>query len=180
MTRFSYWRLGSALLFVGTVSLILVGCSRAVGSVSGKVTFQGKALKGGNVSFQSTDGHANFAAGIKEDGTYEVPNIQAGSYKVSVETASLKPPAGPLGGKGSAVVTKDVTGKVVTNAESKGLPPAGADIPEGYKGSSPATAQAAANLKKYVQIPDKYSDAEKSDITYTFKSGSDTFDIELK
>ena len=53
-------------------------------------------------------------------------------------------------------------------------------MPEGYKGSSPASGQAAANAKKYVPIPDKYADADKSELTFTFKGGSDTFDIELK
>ena len=175
MTRFSSWRLAFALLLVGAASLLSIGCSRPVGSVTGKVTFQGKPLKGGNVAFVSSEGRQSFASGIKEDGTYEVPNIQGGSYKVTVETASLKPPATAAGtGMGG------IGQKAPVTKEGTGAPPPGQQLPDGYKASSPASGQAAANAKKYVAIPDKYADADKSELTYTFNGGSDTFNIDLK
>ena len=39
---------------------------------------------------------------------------------------------------------------------------------------------AAENEKRYVPIPSKYASEKSSDITYEAKSGSQTFDIELK
>lgn len=146
MTRSLSARCGFVFLFV-VVSLGLAGCGRSVGSVTGKVTYQDKTVKGGNVTFVSTDGGRTYASGIKEDGTYSIPDLQSGSYKVCVETASLKPPPGTTVPK----VARD-----------------------------PASAQLIANSRKYVPIPDQYGDAEKTDVTYEFKGGSETFDINLK
>jgi hypothetical protein len=142
-------RLTYLLLFGGLVFLVS-GCSRPVGSVTGKVTYQGKPLKGGTVSFASTEGRQSFSASIADDGSYTIPNLVGGSYKVCVETESLKPPPGVKAGMGPG------------------------------QNRSPAAARTAENLKKYVQIPDKYSSADKTDITYEFKGGSETYNIELK
>ena len=172
MTRFTPSRLTSALVLVGAVSLLLGGCARPVGTVTGKVTYQGKPLKGGNVSFHSTEGRPSFASGIAEDGTYKVPDIQGGSYKVCVETASLKP------SQGAPMMGPKVSGPP-PDAKT-GAPPKDADIPEGYKPSAPAAGQTAANLKKYVAIPDKYAKPDQTDLTYEFKGGSDTVNIDLK
>lgn len=148
---------------------VLAGCSRPVGSVSGKVTYNGKNLKGGGVTFMNTEGGQSFAAGIAEDGTYSIPNIAGGTYKITVDTSSLKPAQG--GAYGGASMPKG----------AKGMgPPPGADVPEGYSPSSPAAAAAATNAKRYVEIPAKYADPNQTDLTFTFNGGSVTHDIELK
>jgi len=164
--------MGSLLALSGAVAILLPGCSRPVGTVSGTVTYQGKPLQAGNVSFVSTDGGQSFAAGLNESGNYKVPNILGGSYKVCVETTSFKPaaqgvPAGP-GGKGPAI------------PPGKGGPPPGAEVPEGYTPSSPAALAAAQSKKKYVPIPEKYAKDSTTDLSFTFKGGDATFDIELK
>jgi len=181
MNHFFSWRVASAVVCVGALGL-LSGCGRSVGSVSGKVTYQGKSLKGGNVSFHSTEGGQSFSAAIKDDGSFEVPNLLGGSYKVCVETASLKGPSttggAPKGSGGSG--GKGVTGGPKDGKEGKGAPPPDAQIPEGYTPSGPAGAKAAENLKKYVPIPDKYANPDTTDLTFTFKGGSETFNIDLK
>jgi hypothetical protein len=184
MTHSSYGRLAFALFLVGAIAVLLPGCGRSVGTVTGKVTYNGKALKGGNVSFQSTEGLQSYSTEIKEDGTYSA-TIQTGSYKVCVETASLKPPAtggGPkTGSSGGPPGAKGMTKTGPKDAkEGKGGPPPDAAVPEGYTPSGPAAAKTAENLKRYVQIPDKYGDPTKTDLTYTFKGGTDPFDIDLK
>jgi len=135
-------------------ALLLTGCPRATGTLTGKVTYQGKPLKAAAISFISTDSGRSYAAGLKEDETYYIPDMQAGQYKVCVDTAYLKgsPGATPMPGLG-------------------GQSPAS---------KSPAAAQQAANSKKYLYIPDKYADPDKTDLTYTFKGGSENWDIELK
>jgi hypothetical protein len=173
MWRVSPSRLGSTLalgVFV-LVALLPAGCSRPVGSVSGKVTYQGKPLKGGSVSFVSDDGGRSYASGIKEDGTYTVPDLQGGSYKVCVETASLK--AGDQAGGGYAP-------KGAAIPKGKMGPPPDAPVPEGYTPSDPAAAALAANRRKYVQIPDKYAQPDTTDLTYKFEGGTQTHDIDLK
>lgn len=158
---------GATLLAVVTVA----GCSRPVGSVSGKVTFGNKTLKGGNVTFISTEGLPSQSSGITEEGTYSVPSLTAGTYKVCVETESLKPPgfAGPPMGAGAPKGT----------ALDPDTP-----IPEGYHPSNPAEASlagAAARAKKlYVAIPGQYADPNKTDLQYTVVGGQQTYNIELK
>ena len=176
MHQFSYVRLGPAFALVASVAvLLLAGCNRPVGSVSGKVMYQGKPLNGGSVSFVSTEGNRSYAAGIKEDGTYTVPDLLGGSYKVCVETSSLKPSGHQIpGGMGTPAIPKG----------AKTGAPADAPLPEGYipqaAGSDPAAAALASNKRKYVAIPEKYAKPDETDLAYTFKGGAETFDIELK
>src|ERR1044071_9125708 len=82
---------GTLFLAIISAFVVLTGCARPVGSVTGKVTFKDKTLKGGNVSFVSTEGQPSRTAEIGEDGTYNIPNIIAGTYKITVETDSLRP-----------------------------------------------------------------------------------------
>lgn len=179
MIRFSYWRLGSALVLIGALGVLVPGCARPIGTVSGKITFEGKPLKGGTIGFQSTEERESFATSINEDGSYAITNLKGGSYKVTVDTSNLKPPSsGPVVSSGPKTnpsgAKKDEVGK------DKGKPPADAPIPEGYKASGPAGAKLAENAKRYVQIPSKYAKAETTDFSFTFKGGTETFDIELK
>jgi hypothetical protein len=99
-----------------------------------------------------------FSVAIAEDGTYNVPAITAGTYKVCVETASLRPGQ-------SMMTTKPPSG--VKNQ---------ADIPAG--GSSPKSDKSHAD--RYVMIPFHYAQPDTTDLTYEVKSGSQTYNIELK
>ncbi|MFO0796223.1 MAG: carboxypeptidase-like regulatory domain-containing protein [Gemmataceae bacterium] len=161
---------GAAFLFVAAFAV--VGCGRPVGSVSGTVTYDGKALKGGGVAFVSTDGGESFAASITPEGTYKVPNIRGGSYKVTVDNTSLKSPDRGAGGK--------VTPTVVVPPGAKFTPPPGANIPEGYTPSNPNAMKDLASGKNYVELPKKYLSADSTDLTFTFKGGDVTFPIDLK
>ena len=166
---------GLSLLAIMSGVAFASGCSRPVGSVSGKVTYKDKSLKGGNVTFVSTDGGQSYSGVITEEGTYKVLNITGGSYKVCVETASLKPTR-----KGGG-----------PRPQPKGSPkeqsitvPEGMKMPEGYHPSSPADASLAAaaerSAKFYVEIPPNYADAAKTDLTRKVVGGEQTYDIELK
>lgn len=171
---------GAAALLAGLC--LAAGCSRPVGSVTGKITYKDKSLKGGGVVFISSDGGASVSAGINEDGTYTIPRIAAGDYTVCVDTSSLKPPAtgGPMmspgmpGGKGGPP-------PAAKGPPPKGSgPPPGAVVPEGYVGSSPADAALASNAKKYVAIPDQYKEPGTSGLTFKADGTAQTHNIELK
>ena len=119
-------RFGTTLCGFGTycflslvVALGATGCGSSTGSVAGKVTLNGQPLKGGNVTFV---GKESFAASIQEDGTYNVPRLLAGEYKVCVETESLKP-------KNALAMMPGMNNKT---AKAKPLD-AGTNVPEGYK-----------------------------------------------
>jgi hypothetical protein len=158
----------AACLFALIASaLTLAGCSRQIGSVTGTVKYQGKALKGGNVTFISTEGQPSASGQIKEDGSYSVPKLTAGSYKVCVETDSLKPPKATAGPKMS--IPKGA-GKIDPNTP----------VPEGYKPSNPAEMAVVKNAKLYTPIPPQYADPDKTDLSFTSNGSSQEFPIELK
>jgi hypothetical protein len=150
----------------------LAGCARPVGSVSGKVTFQGKRLKGGYVTFVSTEGQPSKPAEIGIDGIYTIPSITAGSYKICVETDSLRPRALPVAEPGTKM-----KGPTAGNKE-------GFNVPEGYTPSSPADASIVAanqkNAARFVAIPPSYGTADKTTLSYNVVGGEQTYDIELK
>jgi hypothetical protein len=150
-----------------TLAVLLTGCGRPVGSLSGKVTYQNKPLKGGSVAFVSTDGGRSFSAALSEEGVYTIPDLQGGEYKVCVETDSHKPPKQYGGGFNDRPPAKGKFG-----------PPPGAPVPEGYTPSDPSAA--ARSGKNYVPIPPHYASPEKTDLTYKFDGGSETYNIDLK
>lgn len=159
-------------LAVGALS----GCGRSQGSVSGKVTYMNKALKGGIVGFVSTEGLPSVTGTINEDGSFAIDKIPAGNYQVFVDTESLKPPQGSTPkGPGSGTSTGGVDPKTSG-------PPPGAELPEGYKPINPNEAEATlkANAKKYVAIPPNYATSEKSGLSFTVVAGAQTYNIELK
>jgi len=176
-------RAGSAL-FLGaciTLTMLHAGCARPVGSVTGKITYQGKALKGGSVCFVSTDGGVSFSAGITDDGTYTIPELQGGSYKVCVETSSQKPaqsgnqanygnPASSKYGGGKSGSSTPPTAPLIPKGAKTGPPPDAA-IPEGYTPSDPAAMASVAAGKRYVHIDEKYAKPDTTDITFTSRAG---------
>ncbi len=145
-----------AVLAAFAAALVVTGCGNPVGSVSGKVTYKGTALKGGNVVFAKANGQNEWAE-IQEDGSYKFDKIPAGPVKVAVVTSSLKPPR-QLPGQGQARANN---------------PPPGQENPN-------KSESAADRAKRYVAIPDKYEDPKTSGKEYTVKSGNQTYDITLE
>ena len=62
-----------------------------MGTLTGKVTFNGKPLPGGLITLTTTaDGEVRTYPGrIQKDGTYTVPNVPAGPAQVSVATINV-------------------------------------------------------------------------------------------
>src|SRR4051812_29066823 len=87
----SRWRRSGGLVVLLVLTASLAGCAKPTGSVSGKVTYKGNPLKGGNVIFLKADGQSEWAD-IGEDGKYQIDKILAGPVKIGVVTSTLKPP----------------------------------------------------------------------------------------
>jgi hypothetical protein len=151
---------------VALAALLAAGCGPQFGNVHGTVYYKDKPLKGGYVTFSSTEGKNSPSVEIKEDGTYEIAKVPAGAVKICVDTNALKPPAGKGPGGGKPVAYKPPSDK----AADKGKGPPTAYKPPVIEDRS----------KRYVQIPDKYIAPQTTDITYTVTSGSQEFDIKLK
>jgi hypothetical protein len=164
--------LRSSLLCVFALTFtVFCGCGRQSGTVSGKVTYQGKELKGGTVAFISSEGLPSGTTQIKEDGTYEVRDISAGKYQIAVDTEAL-----------IKTSNSDQYGSKMTRPAKEMGPPPGANVPEGYKASSGIDADAIrkSNAKKYVKIPLNYGKPDTSGLEFTVVAGSQNHDIELK
>jgi hypothetical protein len=157
------------LLAIALATGALAGCARPVGSLSGKVTIMNKPLKGGFVTFVSTDGQPARSAQIGEDGTYTIPSITAGNYQIVVETASLAPRAAPMSAN--------------RGTPKEGKLDEGTAVPAGYHPSNPGEASIANananNAKRYVPIPARYAKTETSNLTYEVVGGNQTYNLEL-
>jgi hypothetical protein len=147
--------LGRWGVFLPLLALLgLSGCE-GTATVSGKVLYKGVPLKGGNVTFASTEGRRSVATSINEDGTYTIQKVPAGAVTICVETESLNP--------------------ALKRTARKYSPPPGQKAPGGFgSGNTEDTA------KRFVPIPPQYAEPESSDLKYTVASGTQTKDIELK
>lgn len=164
------------------LAFALFGCSRPVSSVTGSVSYNGKPLMGGSVTFVSQDGNSSRSTDISETGTFSLDKLVAGDYKVCVDTSFLAPQntSGlPAMGSGGKMMMPPPTQPTIPKG-AKTAPPKDASVPEGYAPSDPATMASAQNAKKYVKIPEKYKDPDKTDLRFQAKGGPETFPIELK
>jgi hypothetical protein len=82
-------RISHALSALFPVAMLLAaGCSDPSASVSGEVTYEGKAVKDGYVTFAPTDGKGPTVGGPIKDGRYSVENVPPGPKVVQVEASS--------------------------------------------------------------------------------------------
>jgi hypothetical protein len=153
-------------------ALSLSGCGPRQGSLSGKVTLDGHALKGGTINFHNKSGGESRTASIGQDGTYTVASIFSGEYVVTVETDSLRGggSSGPPAGSGAP---PPGVGRPPKDAGPKGGIPEGIDMGD-YRPSSPVPAG-----KNYMKIPSKYADPAQSGLTFSHPGGAQTYDIPL-
>ncbi len=141
------------LILCVCVILLTAGCG-SKGAVSGKVLYQGKPVSAGTVSFV-LEGGGVLSSPIREDGTYTIQNVPPGEVKITVETTSARPPSVQErpGQKAPEFMMKYVKEKDSKLAE---------------------------RAKRYVPIPEQYSDPAKSNLTYVVKSGKQEHDIDMK
>jgi hypothetical protein len=163
---------------IGLSLVAVVGCGPAKGSLSGKVTYQGKDLKGGSVSLIPVAGDGqSYSTKINEDGTYSFDQILSGKYKVCVETTSLKgatsgAAAGPTYGGKPASGAKEKS--KIKNKLPEGVQPPteGYRVAEAFGGGTEAAS-------RYVAIPPEFGDPSSTPLTVEVKGGSQTHDITL-
>ncbi|MGH7174666.1 MAG: hypothetical protein ACRELF_05725 [Gemmataceae bacterium] len=79
-------RTALGMLAFSLLTLAAGGCGKSSGTVSGKVSYQGKPLPGGYVNFMSESAKGDMKISpIKEDGSYSVSGLPVGSVKISVQ-----------------------------------------------------------------------------------------------
>jgi hypothetical protein len=137
---------------------LFVGCG-SKGTVSGKVFYQGKPLPGGRVTFLQENGA--FHSVINADGGYLVIGIAPGPATITVSSPGPPKPAA------SQPMERNMEQAKARKIE---IPPEVAK----HMGDPEA------GKRRYMAIPKHYEDPDKSGLTYTVKSGSQEFDIQLK
>jgi hypothetical protein len=153
------------LLPVVLVGLEVLGCGGSRGTVSGQVTYQGKPLPGGLVTFQPAGPNERaITAVLDEEGNYQVV-LPVGEVRIAVDNRELEPRSQPDVG-----LPRD-------------LPPEARKRLAAAKASAPVPKSQASTSGtgsgRYVKIPDKFHDVSKSDLKFTVEPGSHTHDIDL-
>jgi len=141
------------------VLLGIAGCSPGNGTVSGKVYFQKKLVRGGTVLFYSPEGNGSRSATIGEDGSYTIADMPPGKVKISVETESAKPS---------------------TSSSHVRKPPKDTQLPPEAAGNSIYDKSAASTVNRYTRIPAAYGNYEQSGLTFEVTGGNNTYDIKLE
>lgn len=144
-------------VLMGLLGLATAGCSPTTGSVSGKVTFEGKDLPVGTVIFHPEKGTP--VSGSIFEGKYTVEKVPLGEAKVGITVPAPAPASfGPPGAK---------------VGREKMMPPKGAPVPPGFDPTK-------GNTMAVVKIPTLYGDAGTTPLKYTVVAGKQEKDFDLK
>jgi hypothetical protein len=141
----------------------LQGCSKRgsqtpTASLSGKVTYNGKPLTGGNMTLR-TKGKGDTVIRINADGSFEGTSVPLGEMSVAIDTEPVKLWL-EQAGKTLVFNPKDID-KI---KGEKNLKDIGSDP---FKGM------------EYVPIPKKYTKHQESGLTVTVKEGKQEMDFPL-
>jgi hypothetical protein len=155
----------AARVGVIVVCALAAGCGGGEGKISGQVLYEGKPVPGGWVIFRPADGRQNtIQVEIDANGHYEA-TLPTGEVKIAVDNRDR-----PLPTSEEAAPGPELPSGIKPPKDAK------AEAPESKKTSN----NSQANSGKYIPLPDKYYDVDKSGLTYKVESGSHTHNIELK
>lgn len=158
-----------------SLPILTSGCGDSVGTVSGTVTYQGKPLTGGSITFLPKEGLAVNGT-IDKDGTYSVAKVPAGEVKISIDTFASRTGANRPAGGGPPVAGGPPGGG--GPPKDRGGPPKDV-LPKDVDPKSFDPAAIEREREKHVKIPEKYLDPNKSGLTFTVVKGKNTHDIAL-
>jgi hypothetical protein len=147
-------------LLVGLGLLALNGCGSGKGSVSGKVTYQGRPIVIGSVVMTAKVGPPVVGA-LDAEGHYALKGVPAGPVNVAVVTTLPVYMKGPTAFHGKRGLGAD-------NKE-----------PESKNSVAPLPEPPKIDLEKWIQLPKEYERADTSGISTTVKPGNNLFNIEL-
>lgn len=151
------------LLFCPLI-VLAAGCGSKDGTVSGKVTYKGKSMTGGEIHFIPASESGNFATQIEKDGSYSISKLPPGPAKITIMTASPTPPMAMMGKRrGGGAGAKKGMEKQQQMLKGKGGE---------HEGERAAPAE-------IVAVPEKYADPEKSGLQVDVKGGRQSFDIKI-
>lgn len=133
-----------------------VGCSSSKGTISGKITYQGKPLAAGTITLVPEKGGGGFSGPIR-NGEYKVEGVPPGPVKIAVSTSSTPKSAIGKMQPPPEVMKSAIRDRPAEQADDSAKPSASAAVP----------------------IPRKFQDPETSGLTYTVQSGNQVHDIDI-
>jgi hypothetical protein len=148
----------ACFLLSGVGLIVLAGCQPPTGTITGKVTYQGKALPAGNIAFVHPE-RGGVSTQIR-DGAFTIDKVPTGETQIAI-TSPAPPKGAPAAMPGGP---KD--------KGAGGGPPKDA-LPPGVKYGQREEIQ-------YMKIPDHYADPKTSTLTHTVKSGKQEYNVDLK
>jgi hypothetical protein len=150
-------------LVLPVVILFSLGCAKPTGDISGKVTYQGKPVAGGTITFLDAENKQVGSAILGADGEYSLLKVPAGPVKITVTT-----PTAPSVGRRS----QDSSSQDKPDRRVKTPPPeANPNAPKWTGGP---------NKLRLVNVPAKYSKPDQSGLTYTVQPGQQEHNIDLQ
>jgi hypothetical protein len=148
-TRASFLAL---VLFAAALAAVAGCAAKRDGTLTGRVSYQGKPVLHGTILVQCADG-TRLATNIKSDGSYSIEGLMVGLVKIGVN--SPEPP--------------DAAAHAAAMAQA-----ARAAGPAGAPANLPPV-----DKSKWFKIPDELGDPESSGKSATVTSGTNQFDIQL-
>jgi hypothetical protein len=146
------------LLFTAFGLVCLVGCGPSIGVVSGEVTYKGKPVPGGLLTFRPADPAQNSA-------TYELD--RDGKFKIELPV-------------GEAIICIDNREFEPRPATVPALPPGMNLPPDVIKNMQASSKESSKVSDRWVKLPEKYYQTETSDLKITVKGGEQSEVIEFK
>lgn len=154
------WR-RTALLACVAGSLSFAGCfgkaEGPTGTVTGKVTFEGKPVAEGRVAFVSAAGHGA-SGSIEADGQFKLRRVEGDQILVGTYQAVVQPPP------------------------TERAPQPDVPVDTGQKSSRKIMAGAPGDpvVKEYPDIPLRYRNPATSGWSFTVNEGENRFELEMK
>jgi hypothetical protein len=149
-----------SVLCIAAVAGSLTGCGRSTATVEGRVTRNGRPVRGA-VWFINEQNNRKLDAPIEPDGSYRLEGAPAGEVKVTVVPPFMDSPPPPAG-------------------QAKQPPRPAAPLTEADKIMLDPNASQQQSLRDTVLPPDRYANLKTSGLSTTLKSGTvNQFDIQL-
>jgi hypothetical protein len=139
------------LLGLCCLALAASGCGARTGTLSGKVSYQGKPVTRGTVTLFCADGHI-LSGFISPEGTYSIPRVPLGDARITVATYPPVPRGFNL---------------------PQQLPPSNGTYPR-------ETAALPATTEKFVPLPERYKRPNSSGLAVTVRRSDEVHDLQLE